>query len=169
MDTNGKALFLTGVPSAGKSTLAQTLAERARALSVVSGDDVIRRVNPNPSDARSVYDAFQKLLDEVEATMGLGNVVVDASLPASYIEDARRRFAGRALFVALRLAESDRRARELMRARNVPLEWNEYMTRLLGPSGLYDLNLNTSRRSPTQCADEVLSLSRARWGDDFPG
>lgn len=163
MGTSGHAIFITGVPSAGKSTVCRELEQCTTSFSVISGDDLIRRMRPQSPEA--IRECRARMFQEVRDVMVSSNAIVDASLPASYVEEAKAQFGSRGLFVALRLGESSRRAREAARARDVSVRWDLRMTELLGPEELYDLNLDSSASSPAELADAVLSKALEHWKD----
>jgi hypothetical protein len=115
---SGHAIFLTGVPSSGKTTLAKRLEAELPGFLALLGDKTIRRMSAETGD--SAYGLFVQLLDLVESRLASTNLIVDMSLPGSYVTEARSRFGRAALFVALRLTEADRSARDAVRGIVLP-------------------------------------------------
>lgn len=96
-------IFVTGIPSSGKTTVSAKLVELDDSFGVVDADAAIwtmSRGRLSLGDARSI---FRRVLDRIEGLSRSSNVVVDASLPASYVAEARERFGDQAFFVSLRI------------------------------------------------------------------
>lgn len=100
----GFAIWLTGLPSSGKTTLAyalsRLLAERGIGVQLLDSDDLRRKLTPNPTYSGEERDWFY---DMVTFLAGLltdngGNVVIAATAPLRVCREAARdriaRFAG---------------------------------------------------------------------------
>jgi chloramphenicol 3-O-phosphotransferase len=152
----GDVVFIEGVPSSGKTSVARELGKRVSELKVIHGDELVRkwgrRRSFTPAFAREM---FGRLLDRVDATSAESDVVVDMTIPASYLTDAITRFPD-AVFVSLRISESERRAREHKRKRKRPFNWDDEIAATQAPEDAFALILNTDARSPAECAESIL-------------
>lgn len=152
-DTVGNLIFLEGVPSSGKTTIAKELLRRVEGLKVIHGDDEIRKRNRRR--ARSAHELFEAVLDKIEKVSRHQDVVVDMMLPASYLEEARKRFSD-AYFISLRISEQVRIAREEQRRRKEPLEWNDVIAASQASEDAFDLVIDASASSAARCAEIIL-------------
>jgi chloramphenicol 3-O-phosphotransferase len=141
-------VFITGIPSSGKSTVAKGLLALDPSFELVETDVEIRKAGLGASTLLNARRIFRRVLDKIEALSKDATVVVDGSLPASYAEEARERFGDKALFVTLRVSESERRRRERTRRDRSPVQWNEGMTALGGGPELYDLVIDSVTTTP---------------------
>lgn len=151
----GEVIFLEGVPSSGKTSVARELAKRVSELRVVDGDAEIRRLGKRKARPLSPSQMFEKLLDLVEKARQTEDVVVDIPLPGSYVSKARERFPD-ALFVSLRITENERVAREKVRKRKRPLVWNQEIANAQGSEDLFDLVIDATVNTPMECAQAIL-------------
>ncbi len=124
---------------------------------LVETDVEIRKAGLGASTLLNARGIFRRVLDKIEALSEDATVLVDGSLPGSYVEEARERFGDKALFVSLRVTESERRRRERARRDRAPVQWNERMTALGGGPELYDLVIDSVATSPEEAAQEVLA------------
>jgi chloramphenicol 3-O-phosphotransferase len=77
------------------------------------------------------------MLDEVRERMESSNVVLDASLPAAYVDRIRERFGSSVLLVGFRINEEEWRRRDTSRHDRGALEfWNAQLTALQGAEDL---------------------------------
>jgi gluconate kinase len=154
---------LTGIPSSGKTTVTREVRRRTSTFRVIDGDREVRRMCPDPTrrldEAQSL---FQRLLGKIDEQSASHNVIVDMTLPESYVVAARERF-GEALFVSLRVTEDDRQRREVGRRDRSPVMWDAQKTALQGPKDLYDLVVGASRMEPRECALAILSKAARHW------
>lgn len=166
LHSSGYVVFVTGVPSSGKSIVSKEIRARSSSIKMLSGDELIRsNFRPEERIVRAT-EALALLLDETERLLEASNLVVEISLPASHVRTARARFGGRSMFVILRVSEDERRRRERKRSDRVPISWwTPAMTELGGPDGLYDLVVDSGTSSPGERADEVIGAMRRRWPD----
>lgn len=95
-DRPGVVVWITGLPSAGKSTLAARLARRlrgaGRAACVLDGDEVRRAIVPAPAYTKEARDAFYATLARLAALLaaqGLVVVVPATAHRAAYRAEAR--------------------------------------------------------------------------------
>lgn len=94
---SGAVVWLTGLPSSGKSTLASRLLQRLRqegqpAL-VLDGDDVRESLVPRPGYASAERDAFYATLGKLAALLARQDLVVIVAATANrraYRDEARR-------------------------------------------------------------------------------
>lgn len=156
----GFVIFVTGIPSSGKTTISGKVLELDDSFQLVEGDKEIRRMGRPGMSLADVRSLFRLLLEEVENLSQSMDVVVDASLPASYVTEARERFGDQAFFVSLRITENERQARERSRRDRKPVQWSPAMTALGGGPELYDLVIEASRETPTDCANRILEAAR---------
>lgn len=152
----GDVVFVEGVPSSGKTSVVRELSKRVSELEVIHGDELIkkwsRRRSFTPAFAREM---FGRLLDLVETRSADRDVVVDMTIPAGYLVDAKERFP-HAVFVSLRITESERQARERKRRRHVPLTWDDEIAARQASEDSFDLVLDTTAQSPAECAKSIL-------------
>ncbi len=153
--TAGTILFIEGVPSSGKTSIARELAKRVDELEIIHGDDLIkkwgRRREFSPAFARAMFD---RLLEVVDVASSDKDVIVDAAIPAGYLTEARERFPD-AVFVSLRVSERERRLREQKRRRN--LTWNPEIAASQADEGSFDLVVDATESSPAECAETILA------------
>jgi len=101
--SHGFAIWLTGLPSSGKTTIAHALAhflsERSISVQVLDSDELRKKLTPNPSYSREERDWFYEMVVFLAALLtdnGV-NVLIAATAPRrAYREAARsriRRFA----------------------------------------------------------------------------
>ena len=151
----GTILFIEGVPSSGKTSVARAVKKRVDEVEVIHGDDLIkrwgRRREFSPAFAREM---FERLLDIIGETSSDKDVIVDVTIPERYLAEAKTRFP-QAVFVSLRVDERERRSRERKRKRK--LEWNSEIAASQADEESFDLVLDTTERSPTECADAILA------------
>jgi len=99
----GFAIWLTGLPSSGKTTVAQALArllaERSISVQLLDSDELRKKLTPNPSYSREERDWFYEVIVFLAGLLtdnGI-NVLIAATAPRrAYREAARcriRRFA----------------------------------------------------------------------------
>lgn len=93
---SGAVVWLTGLPSSGKSTLARRLVERLRAqgveTAVLDGDEVRAALVPEPGYAPAERDAFYATLARLAALLarqGLTVLVPATAHRRAYRDDAR--------------------------------------------------------------------------------
>ncbi|MCX8205196.1 MAG: adenylyl-sulfate kinase [Candidatus Nezhaarchaeota archaeon] len=94
----GFAIWLTGIPSSGKSTIAKRLEEELRAhgvdVEVLESDEVRKHLTPRPTYTEEERDAFYSALvfiGELLAKHGI-SVIFDATAnKRAYRDEARRR------------------------------------------------------------------------------
>lgn len=91
--------------------------------------------------------------------MASNSVLVDMTLSATYVTEARARFGAEAIFVSIRVDEDERRQREFVRKDRSPVAWNHRLTGLQGPEDLYDLVLDSSTMTPEECAAAVIGTA----------
>jgi chloramphenicol 3-O-phosphotransferase len=151
----GEIIFLEGVPSSGKTSVARELAKRVSELRIVDGDAEIRRLGKRRARPLGPLQMFERLLEVVEKARQADDVVVDVPLPGSYVLKARQRFPD-ALFVSLRITEDERVAREKVRKRKRPLVWNQEIADAQGSEDLFDLVIDATDKTPAQLAEVIL-------------
>lgn len=126
--SRGLVVWLTGLPSAGKSTLARAVAERLRprgvAVALLDGDEVRSALRPEPGYAPADRDAFYATLAGLAALLARQGLVAIVAATAH-----RREFRARArarspafleIFVDTPLDECRRRDAKGLYARAVP-------------------------------------------------
>lgn len=163
--TSGHLIAVTGIPSSGKSTVSQAVSERSSRFQYFDGDEFIRRT-PKGLRLQGALEIFGRMLDELEAWMTSTNVILDASLPASYVERTRQRFERSVMLVSLRIEQKEWRRRDSRRADRGPLQqWDTALTALQGPENLYDLVVDTTHMTPDSCAETIVSRAQELWPD----
>lgn len=149
-------IVITGVPSSGKTAVARELVSLDESFVVVASDDEIRVLSRVFNPFHQARQILRRVLDKVEELNEAADVVIEGSLPGSYVVEARERFGEGAFFVQLRLSETERQRRERSRRDRSPVAWNEAMTALGGGDDLYDLVIDTTDVSPEDCARSIL-------------
>jgi chloramphenicol 3-O-phosphotransferase len=158
-------IFINGVQSAGKSTVAKLVERRTSTFHIVSSDELIREVPVHQRVSRAA-ELFGRLLTTADEQQEANNVIVDAALTERQIREAKECFTDKTLFVLLRVTESDRVRRERSRrdrrlANTFRKEWHE----IVGSDALYDLVLDSSALNPAQCASRVIRTAQHAWGE----
>jgi adenylylsulfate kinase len=94
----GFAIWLTGLPSSGKTTVAHALsdllAERGIAVQVLDSDDLRTRLTPNPQyspEERDWFYALVTFLAELLTKNGVNCLIAATASRRAYREAARRR------------------------------------------------------------------------------
>jgi adenylylsulfate kinase len=168
----GFAIWLTGLPSSGKTTLAHALRrllnERGIAVQILDSDQLRRRLTPNPTYSAEERDWFYDIitfLAELLTTNGV-NVLIAATAPRrAYRQAARERIA--------RFAEIYVQCPpEICRARDPKGLWERAdrgeITNLPGAGGLYEApaapesRVDTARHSAGEAARHILRRLDAR-------
>jgi adenylylsulfate kinase len=94
----GFTIWLTGLPSSGKTTLANALSlllsERGTSVQILDSDDLRRRLTPDPTYSQEERDWFYDMvifLTEMLTENGV-NVLISATAPRrAYRDEARKR------------------------------------------------------------------------------
>lgn len=169
---SGFAIWLTGIPSSGKSTIAKGLEARLRELGVdveVLESDVVRRyLTPRPTYSEEERDAFYSSLvfiGELLVRHGV-NVIFDATAhKRAYREEARKRIEKFVeVYVKCPLEEAMRRDVKGLYRRAMTGE----VTSLPGlqvpfeePSSP-DVVVDTSRLKPEEAVEVIIRKLRAK-------
>lgn len=158
----GHVVFINGIQSAGKTSVASEIRSLTVTFRVLTGDDVVREF-PEEQRVRRWKEIFERLLARTEKWLENSNVIVDAALSAAQVEDARQRFGGSGLYVVLRIDEPERKRRESLRTdRKLPI-WDPAWHSMPGPDDLYDHVIDSSRSSSTEAAENILAEAMERW------
>ena len=72
----GAVVWITGLPSSGKSTLAARIAERMPGCVILDGDEVRRALVPQPGYSDSDRDSFYRTLANLAATLAQEGLTV---------------------------------------------------------------------------------------------
>jgi len=162
-DVPGQLIVVTGILSAGKTTVSREVA-RCSSFRYFDGDGFLKAHPPTLIDLLPMnlpaytQKTLERMLKEIEDRLQSENVVLDMILPASYLERIRERFGDRACFVSLSVDPSEQRRREAGRGGADPQrKWTASRADLGGPDSLYDLVIDTARTSPGSCAEQILS------------
>ena len=161
------AIFLNGIPGAGKSTVARQVVNRCSSYRVVSGDDIVRQV-PYQQRVRQTQLIWSRMLGAVEAGLASSKVLMDATLSANQVIEARDRLGDAAAFVIVRIDEETRDRRQAQRDRNgrpLGFEWRPEFNSMPGRDDLYDLVLDARLLTAEQCARHVLQFALGHWSD----
>ena len=160
----GHLIAITGIPSVGKSTVSRAVQSRSSTFQYFDGDQFIRST-PQGLQLVNALRTFVRMLDEVEEGMAAGNVILDVTLPGSFVERTREQFGSRVMLVSLRIDEGEWRRRDSKRADRGRLKhWDASLTALQGPEHLYDVVIDTTHMSPDRCAETILSGAQGLWG-----
>lgn len=164
------AIFLNGIPAAGKSTVARIVRNQTSSFYVLTGDEIVRQV-PYEKRIDVAHLIWARLLDTVEDCLQGNNVLVDSALRADQVIQARDRFGEAAVFVILRIDEKTRARRQAQRdRRGNPLghPWRPEFHSMPGEDDLYDLVLDAGSLTAELCAHEVVQFAVDRWPDLDP-
>jgi adenylylsulfate kinase len=163
----GFAIWLTGLPSSGKTTVAQALsdllAERGIAVQVLDSDELRTRLTPNPHyspEGRDWFYAMVAFLAELLTKNGVNCLIAATASRRAYREAARRRIERFAeVYVDC--------APEVCRGRDPKGLWQRAqrgeITALPGmgepyePPGSPDAHVDTGRLSAEAAAQHILS------------
>lgn len=162
---HGHAIFINGIPSAGKSSVAQEIARRTSTFRVLTGDEVIRQV-PYEQRVASAHRLFALTLDMVGRWLARSNVIVDGAWTERQVMEAQGRFGNAGLYVILRIDETERRRRESMRKdRRLGYAWDPSWHDMPGPDEVYDLAIDSKLKNVSECARIILERTKQHWGD----
>lgn len=182
-DNQGQIVLLNGVPRSGKSSIAKAIQETFAGVWMNLGVDVLMQATPapflpgiglRPGGERPdlepvVVQMYRALYDSLAAHSRLGlNVVADVghhdgySEPRGILPDCARRVLGLpVLFVGVHcpieiVMERRRQTGYNTEADDAPipppvLRWQTEVHR----PGIYDLEVDTSRLSPMECAERI--------------
>ncbi len=157
-------IFVNGVQSAGKSTVARKLERREPGFRVLVNDELIRAV-PIRERLQRHRELWTLTLETVQRWSDSTGVIVDAALRDDQVRDARERFPT-ALFVLLRVDEATRSRREGMRRdRQLLVPFDPSWHSLPGPDSLYDLVLDAGRTDVSTLTNAIRTALR----QDSPG
>ena len=168
----GFAIWLTGLPSSGKTTLAHALsrllAERGIAVQILDSDALRRRLTPNPTYSAEERDWFYDIitfLAELLTTNGVNVLIAATASRQAYRQAARGRIAR---FVEVHVACPP----EVCRARDAKGLWERAdsgeITNLPGAGTLYEApeapeaRVDTARYPADAAARRILKVLDAR-------
>ncbi len=161
--SHGHAIFLNGIPSSGKSTVAAEIRRRTPSFRLLTGDDVIRQV-PEAQRLAQVDRIFALTLDMIDTWLQSSNVIVDGAWTQKQVADAQARFGDRGLYVVLRIDEAERKRRESLRRDRVLPWWDPSWHAMPGPDDLYDLVVDAKVTSASNSAERILEKAKEAWG-----
>jgi adenylylsulfate kinase len=168
----GFAIWLTGLPSSGKTTLAHALsrllAERGIAVQILDSDELRRRLTPNPTYSAEERDHFYDIitfLAEMLTTNGVNVLIAATASQRAYRQEARERI--------VRFAEVHVKCSpEVCRTRDPKGLWERAdrgeITNLPGAGALYEApdapeaDVDTARYSAEAAARRILRRLDAR-------
>ena len=162
----GFALWLTGLPSSGKTTLAHELSallsERGIAVQILDSDELRRRLTPHPTYSAEERDWFYDtitFLAELLTANGVNLVIAATASRRAFRQRARDRIARFAEVYAVC-------SPEVCRARDPKGLWERAdrgeITNLPGGGAVYEAPrapeaaVNTDRHSPQAAAHSIL-------------
>lgn len=169
---DGFAIWLTGIPSSGKSTIAKRLKEKLKAhgidVEILESDEVRKRLTPRPTYTEEERDAFYSALTfigELLVKHGV-NVVFDATAhKRAYRDEARRRIRKFVeVYVKCPLDEAMRRDPKGLYKKSLSGE----ISSLPGLQVPYEEPLNpdvvidTSKIGPDEAAETIVSKLKER-------
>jgi chloramphenicol 3-O-phosphotransferase len=165
----GHAIFVNGIPGAGKSVVAGEIRRRTSTFRVFTGDEIIRRVSPEQRVAQA-EQLFAVTLTTIEEWLKSSNVIVDGAWTQARVEEAQARFGSAGFYVILRIDEAERQRRASTRRDRDPrlvYPWDPAWHDKPGPDSLYDLVIDARVMSPSSSADMILRKCTKRWGDSL--
>lgn len=173
--SSGHAIFVNGIPSAGKSSVASEIRRRDSTFRILTGDEVVRQAlggdNSTLQVSRqqlpsAVKRVFSLTLNMIEQSIKSNNVVVDGAWTKDQVTEAQSRFGASGLYVILRIDEPERQKRESARTdRRLTSSWDPAWHDMPGPDEIYDLVLDSGVMDVLACVDAILAECVERWGD----
>ena len=162
MDTH--ALFINGIPSAGKTTVTNAIRRRDGRFQLVDGDRIVRRTpyRLRPQRGRQIW---AEILDAVSRRLQHGDTLLDFTMTANQVLEARTRFVGRSTFVILRIDEPTRAARQHERDRRgdrLGFPWQPKYHEAPGGDELYDLVLPDHSVRPEDSTRHIIEFVNNR-------
>lgn len=170
----GWAVWLTGLPSSGKSTiaraLAQRLAERGIRCQILESDELRRVITPNPTYSQGERDLFYGIMAYIGKLLtdnGV-NVIFDATANRRAYRDRARRTIGRFMEVYVKCPLRvcmERDAKGIYRrgvegaAANVPGLQADY-EEPIEP----DVVVESDKMDPEACVNAILDAMAAKFG-----
>ena len=168
-------LWLTGLSSAGKSTIsrivAERLAERGRRVQIIDGDLIRERLSPDLGFSKADRDENVRRVTVLSDLLSRHGVIVAAAMISPYRETRERvraelgvRFVE--IFVKTSLTECARRDPKGLYAKALKGEITEFT----GVSDPYEeplspeLVVETEHHSQEECAERILAYVDARLG-----
>lgn len=166
----GRIVYLSGLTSTGKSSIVRALQARMDCLWCALSFDLFEETLPvwaSTDDAlyakaiRAMYDAAKSLSDQGLDVL-LDGLVMNLPGLAPHYRAVEETFAGYPLTLVQAACPLDElRRRNIARGDRRP-EQSEQQAKLVDPGAKYDLVLDTSARTPEQCAQALLDALRQR-------
>ena len=173
--SSGHGIFVNGIPSSGKTSVATEIKRRIPSFQIIAGDDLVRQALGGPENVlqvpreqlpAAVRRVFAVTLDMIEEATRSANVVLDGAWTEQQVTEAKSRLGASALFAILRIDETERQRREAARTdRRLTFPWDPAWRDMPGPDELYDLVLDAAASDVSACADAILAEYTKRWGD----
>jgi len=160
VNRNSHALFVNGIPAAGKSTVTTAVMRLDSRFTVVDGDKIVRRT-PYRLRPQRGPQIWTEVLDEVDRQLKHGDTLLDFTMTAGQVLEARSHFLGRSTFVILRIDEPTRTARQRERDRRgnrLGFPWKQQYHQMPGSDDLYDLVLPGEGPRPVDSARAIIDL-----------
>jgi chloramphenicol 3-O-phosphotransferase len=154
------ALLINGVPAAGKTTVANAVRRLDRRFQLVDGDKIVRGT-PYRLRLQRGPQIWADILDGVDRRLQHGDTLLDFTMTASQVIEARARFMGRSTFVILRIDEATRAARQHERDRRgnrLGFPWQQQFHSMPGADELYDLVLAGDTSRPIELAQLIVEF-----------
>jgi chloramphenicol 3-O-phosphotransferase len=158
----GLAIFINGIPSSGKSTVAAKIKRRTTTFRMLTGDEVIRQV-PFAQRVALADRLFALTLDTIERRLESTTLVVDGAWTEQQVREARDRFGDMGLYVILRIDEAERRRRESIRKDRRLAYWDPAWHDKPGSDDPYDIVIDSEANKPDECAKFILNKAREHW------
>ncbi len=170
----GWAVWLTGLPSSGKSTIAKALAERLAAngirCQILESDELRRAITPNPTYSREERDLFYGIMAYIGKLLtdnGV-NVIFDATANRRAYRDRARREIGRFMEVYVKCPLRVCMERDSKGIYRMGIEGSA--TNVPGLQAGYeepiepDLVVESDKMDPEACASAILEAMIAKFG-----
>jgi len=168
----GWAIWITGLPSSGKSTIARMLSDRLRRIGIntqiLESDELRRILTPNPKYTEEERDNFYRAITYIGWLLVRNgvNVIFDATANKRRYRDEARRMIGRFMEVYLECPLDVCIARDRKGLYRMALEGS--IETLPGVQVPYeeplnpDLKLNTAVNDPESCVESIIEAMRSR-------
>ncbi len=166
------ALWITGPPASGKSTIARILAlelkKRGVNAQILGSDDLRRILTPKPTYAEEEREHFYRVLSYIAQllTRNQVNVIIDATANREAYRRHAKELIPQLIIVLVTCALETRRRRDVKGLYKAASEGK--ITTLPGLHTPYeepqrpDLLINTDEVNPTEAAARILDLLESR-------
>jgi len=162
----GKIIFLNGVSSSGKSTLAKTLQDRLEEPFYLIANDTFTMMSPEKFVRINDIETYDRILKgmyhtiKIFSDMGINTIADDVFFTVGYDrlgECLELLHDYSVLFVRVECPAEELRRREKERGDRV-VGQAESQLAILDPQDTYDITVDTHNNTKEECADKIIKL-----------